>query len=94
MIAEFAHANDTAFGRSWISRLIIWFGFTISFIPILLVHLDYVFAKGNKHVQGIDGYGYFENAWLILILIQSFYVFAICPLMIVFYESNERLSIY
>ena len=91
MIAEFAHPNDTNFGKSIISRVVIWLGFTMSFVPIMLVHLDY---EDSIEQSGQDmNKNKFNTLWLILIFFQSSYVFVICPLMIVFYESNERLSI-
>ena len=91
MIAEFAHPNDTEFGRSIISRIIIWLGFTMSFLPIMLVHLD--FSNSRTENQDLESSG-FSAVWLTTIFCQSMYVFVVCPLMIVFYESNERLSIF
>ena len=39
-IAYLGHSNETAFGDSVFSKLIVWFGMTIGFIPIFLVTLD------------------------------------------------------
>ena len=40
MIAEYAHPNDTAFGSRKSSRFLVWFGFFVSFLPMLFVMID------------------------------------------------------
>ena len=91
LIAELAHHNDTAFGKSLISRTVIWLGLTMSCIPMILVHVDF---EQTIHLENYSqSSSAMQSIWLLLIFVQGVYVFAICPLMIVFYESNERLTI-
>lgn len=40
LIAEYAHPNDTAFGSLKSSRFLVWFGFFVSFLPMLFVMMD------------------------------------------------------
>eukprot|EP00355_Strombidium_rassoulzadegani_P006822 CAMPEP_0168616748 /NCGR_PEP_ID=MMETSP0449_2-20121227/5184_1 /TAXON_ID=1082188 /ORGANISM="Strombidium rassoulzadegani, Strain ras09" /LENGTH=128 /DNA_ID=CAMNT_0008657537 /DNA_START=80 /DNA_END=466 /DNA_ORIENTATION=+ len=61
----------------------------MSFVPILLVHLDYYFTTSGGSMDLEN----FRNVWLVWITLQGVYVWILCPLTIVFYESNERLTI-
>jgi len=56
MIAHFAHPKDTNFGKSWCSRIIVWIGITISFVPLLVVQLDVDSSERIvKNGKTIDG---------------------------------------
>lgn len=88
MIATLAHPKDTPFARRWIIRLATWAGFTFLFIPLLLVHLDVKYS--SKLTEEEHLHNKYRTVWLLEILIQSAFVWVLCPLCIVFYESNER----
>ena len=62
------------------------------YVPLLLVHLDVTYHLDASHSDHENMAGY-RDTWLVVILIQSVYVWIICPLTIVYYEGNERDSI-
>lgn len=82
MIAHFAHPKDTVFGKSWCSRIIVWLGITVSFVPLLVVQLD-VFSSEDIVNQGkkVDGklvdikelFDYatsiYSTTWVVIVLI-------------------------
>ena len=86
-IAYLGHSNETPFGDSKFSKLIVWFGMTIGFIPIFLVTLDAGVNSSGNHLH------IFRDLWITLGIMDGAYVFIICPLMIAYYEGNENQAI-
>jgi len=87
-LANNAHPNDTAFAKMWATRILTWLGFTLVPLPLILMHLDVTYNKTSVYVDDKDNK--YRVIWLIEILLQSAYVWIICPLVLVYYESNER----
>lgn len=95
LIAHYAHPNDTSFGSHKLTRFVCWIGFTIVYIPILLVHLDFDYYKNHPDYKNpFNSTQIFEYIWIGAIMLQSIFVWIICPLAIVFYSANERLSFH
>jgi hypothetical protein len=61
-LASYAHPKDTPFGSSKIMRFLVVLGFTISYVPIILVLLD----VGNAQTGG--GFN-MQLFWIIQIII-------------------------
>ena len=47
MYATLAHPNDTAFASLKVMRFLVWFGFIMAFVPMLLVNVDVFFHDSN-----------------------------------------------
>ena len=60
-------------------------------MPALLVHLDVSFH--DKPEESLDSDTLYGTIWLVEILIQAAYVWVICPLLIIYYEGNEKHTI-
>ena len=46
LIANLAHPEDTKIGKLWISRIVVYSGFVVCFLSVLLVFQD---VDANKH---------------------------------------------
>jgi magnesium-transporting ATPase (P-type) len=82
-IGYYAHPGETEFGRLAISRLVIAFGIILAYLQILTVQFD-VFASDSLAINT-------NFFWYILQLSQLVYVFIICPVGILIYESDDTL---
>ena len=94
-IANKAHPNDTKFAKMWTTKIVVWIGFCMQYIPLLVVNMDVTYHLGvtqenqGTHLIEKDLY---RDIWFGIILTQSFFVWIICPIIIVYYESNEKHS--
>ncbi|CDW87933.1 UNKNOWN [Stylonychia lemnae] len=86
-MAHNAHPNDSPFGQNIIMRILVVFGFTISYTPILMVPLDISNSQSNGGLN-------METLWGIILIIQVSCVWVLFPIFIVFYESNEQDQLY
>lgn len=66
----------------FISDLLQVFGFTVSYLPILLVILDVTNGDSTSEL--------FKNLWFGETLVQVILVFGLFPFFIVYYEGNEE----
>ena len=78
-IAHYAHPEDTGLGRSWFGKTVVFLGFSLCYLPFLGVQFD-------RHLSefGLDTAIY----WEVLVFMQMVYVWALCPMTLLFYESH------
>jgi hypothetical protein len=67
LIANLAHPNDTEFAKSKLSKFLIWLGFTISLMPILIVHLDVQDYKTHSNL-GLFEITTIKLLWMVIII--------------------------
>ena len=46
-MADLSHPNDSKFGKSWFSRIFVYLGLVLVWIPIILVFQDVTNNKDN-----------------------------------------------
>ena len=85
-IADYAHPEDTDFGRSIFTRVMIFLGFLAAYSSMLMVQLDVLISKDSTAAK----HAFVSTFWVVVILIQIIFVFIAAPLMIVYYSSNEN----
>ena len=83
-IGHYAHPEDTAFGKSFLARLMIFLGYFFGYALMLSVQIDVFFFN-----MGYD----IAILYYVIELAQLLFVFAVGPLMLVYYESNPTLAI-
>eukprot|EP00347_Sterkiella_histriomuscorum_P002802 403366747 len=82
-LANNAHPNDSPFGQNIIMRILVVFGFTLSYLPILMVPLDIANSQADGGIN-------MELLWFIILVTQCSFVWGLFPICIVYYESNEQ----
>ena len=61
LIANLAHPEDTKIGKLWISRIVVYSGFVVCFLSVLIVFQDVDANKHNK-LLSLDEIKEFEVA--------------------------------
>ena len=93
LIAHYAHPEDSAFGRSKLVKAFVILSYSTNFILVLMVPLDVFMSKMSD--PAVATYTKGENnsiniLWLFISFSTITMVFIALPVMILFYESNER----
>ena len=83
-ITSLAHPRDTTFGGSLFARVTIYIGMVLSLIGIIYVQVDLTMTKSTYNTQYLN-----TRIWEWLVMLQLIYVWIVCPLTMVFYQSNE-----
>jgi hypothetical protein len=81
-IGHFAHPEDTAFGKSVLARTMIFLGYFFGYALMLTVQIDVFFFNQGYNIAIV---------YYVIELAQLLYVFAVGPLLLVYYESNPNL---
>jgi hypothetical protein len=79
-IAEYAHPQDSSFGGSTFARIIIYIGYFLGYLFILMVQFDIFATEHNGNIIFV----YYIVQWA-----QLIFVFICGPSFLVYYESNE-----
>ena len=86
-VANYAHSRDTTFGQSTVARITVIIGVIFSFVSCTYVPIDVELKTRGDSASTVSRW-----FWIAIVFSQLFYIWAVCPMLFAFYETDEKDS--